>query len=92
MVSQSLFSHSGNLSDYIIILQKLSQAEPHAILASLLPATSTFLNEVAAAGSVQGLQSGIDLSAQEKMERQFISQNIKSILKNIDAGGGSAAT
>ena len=50
--SQSLFSHSKHLSDYIIILQKLSQSEPYAVLASLLPQTTQFLHEVAAAGSV----------------------------------------
>jgi hypothetical protein len=54
-------------SDYVIILQKISQKEPQGLLASINAETVKTLNKICAVN-----------------QDQFLVQNIKSILKNIE--------
>ena len=65
---------SSLLSDFVIILQKLSQQEPQGVLACMTDESLSFLNSIVASSH----------KAQNTMDQQFLVSNIKSILKNIN--------
>lgn len=55
------------MSEYIILLQKITQAEPHAVLAHIKPEIVDFLHQVAASIKVT-LVDG-NATDDEKMEQ-----------------------
>ena len=65
---------SSLLSDFVIILQKLSQQEPQGVLACMTDESLSFLNSIVASSH----------KVQNTMDQQFLVSNIKSILKNIN--------